>query len=340
MNSYLKARKGILAYVPWLAIFCFIVVSVGMIVWAVGTNRAFTSTSVILNIIGVSSSQTTITNTRNVGIGAVVICMLYSLLMVFMALGRQSLERKIDEHGKAACGTWLWLAVEALLASIWWLVVFWFVFVIFGSCIWYGAAYVVWGSLQYTLSQVNATSPGNATVLPSGAVFCPTSCFNSAYFTYTISYIQDSCICSPTDLQTALAASSNAATSLHLTIAGAFVMWVGSSFLLMVSVAAFASTKRERELLLRAQRNAAESGASQFANKSDNPVYYSRDTAPLLGPTPQHVVQMVAPPNTMMMPQQMMPQQMMPQQMMPQQMMPQGQPQMPPASAQLQPQHH
>lgn len=62
--------------------------------------------------------------------------MLYSLLMVFMALGRQSLERKIDEQGKAVCGTWLWLATEALLASVWWIVVFWFVFIIFGSVLW------------------------------------------------------------------------------------------------------------------------------------------------------------------------------------------------------------
>ena len=86
---------------------------------------------------GISSSADRVNTIHSVGIGAVVVCMLYSLLMVFMALGRQSLERKIDEQGKAVCGTWLWLAVEALLASVWWIVVFWFVFVIFGSVLWY-----------------------------------------------------------------------------------------------------------------------------------------------------------------------------------------------------------
>ena len=179
----------------------------------------------------------------------------------------------------------------------------------------YGATYIIWGSLQYTISQGNATSPANVTYTPTGKIICPQSCFNSAYFTYTVSFVQDSCICDPGTLQTALSASSNAATSLHLTVAGAFVMWVGSSFLLMVSVAAFASTKRERELLMRTQRNAAEASASQFT-RSDNPMY-SKDTAPLLGPQPQHVVQMVAPSPQILVPQQMMPQQMMPQMMMP-----------------------
>ena len=129
---------------------------------------------------------------------------------------------------------------------------------------------------------------------------------------YTISYIKDSCICDSNTLQTALSASNNAAVNLHLTVAGAFVMWVGSSFLLMVSVAAFASTKRERELLMRTQKNAAEASANQFT-RSDNQMH-SRDTAPLLGPQPQHVVQMMAPPQQVLVPQQMVPQQMMPQQ--------------------------
>jgi hypothetical protein len=51
MNAYLRARKGVLAYVPWLAIFCFVLVSIGMIVWAVGTNKAFTSTNILLGIV-------------------------------------------------------------------------------------------------------------------------------------------------------------------------------------------------------------------------------------------------------------------------------------------------
>lgn len=179
----------------------------------------------------------------------------------------------------------------------------------------YGAAYIIWGSLQYTIAQGNATSPGNVTYTSTGSIICPSSCLNSAYFTYTISFVKDSCICDPGTLQTALSASNNAATALHLTVAGSFVMWVGSSFLLMVSVAAFASTKRERELLLRTQRNAAEASANQFT-RSDNPMY-SKDTAPLLGPQPQHVVQMVAPPPQMLVPQQMIPQQMVPQMVMP-----------------------
>lgn len=284
----MKTRKGILTYVPWLAIFCFLVVSVGMIVWAVGTDRAFSSTQTILSFLGISSSSTTISTIHSAGIGAVVVCMLYSLLMVFMNLGRKSLERRIDEQGKAACGTWLWLAVEALMASVWWIVVFWMVFVIFGSCLWYGAAYTIWGSLKYTISQANATAAATAT-----ATYCPSACFNSAYFTYTISYVRDSCICDPGTLTKALNAANSAATALHLTVAGAFVMWVGSSFLLMVSVAGFATTKRERELLLRAQRNAAEAGASNFrTNVVDNPYYNTKDTLPLLAPQMQPQQQM------------------------------------------------
>ena len=69
-------------------------------------------------------------------------------------------------------------------------------------------------------------------------------------------------------------------------------MWVGSSFLLMVAVGAFATTRRERELLLRAQRNAVEAATANMAlggggggggvRLAENPLYF-RDTQPLLG---------------------------------------------------------
>ena len=60
----------------------------------------------------------------------------------------------------------------------------------------------------------------------------------------------------------------------------------------MVAVGAFATTRRERELLLRAQRNAVESATANMAlggggggggvRLAENPLYY-RDTQPLLG---------------------------------------------------------
>ena len=45
---------------------------------------------------------------HSAGIAAVVLCMLTALIMVFMALGRTSLEKKIDEQGErvwTGCGS-------------------------------------------------------------------------------------------------------------------------------------------------------------------------------------------------------------------------------------------
>lgn len=111
--------------------------------------------------------------------------------------------------GKAVCGSWLWLATEAILCTLWWLILFWLVFVIFGSCLWYGAAYTVRGVLQVQLqyASTNATDSiqsqlqgmGNTTVPmnvsapttagnppPPGRFSCPSTCLNLALFDFIV----------------------------------------------------------------------------------------------------------------------------------------------------------
>lgn len=95
--------------------------------------------------------------------------------------------------GRAVCGTWLWLAMQAVLAAVWWLILLWMVFVIFGSCVWYAAAYILEGALAYTLtlsrtlSQTLNSTAVNATTYAAGTnatLQCPEYCFNSAYFSF------------------------------------------------------------------------------------------------------------------------------------------------------------
>ncbi len=86
-------------------------------------------------------------------------------------------------------------------------------------------------------------------------------------------------------LQSAQSHTSKAYKALGSVVAGSFLMWVGASFLLMNAVADFAKTKRERELLLRAQRQAADNAAAQLAlGTTPATMYtpYTNDTLPLL----------------------------------------------------------
>lgn len=97
---------------------------------------------------------------------------------------------------------------------------------------------------------------------------------------------QEICVCKVASMTTALNYTNKAYDALGSVVAGAFLLWVGSSWLLMNAVADFAKMKRERELLLRAQRAAAEGAASQLAlgTANGNPMYapYTQDNLPLL----------------------------------------------------------
>ncbi len=112
------------------------------------------------------------------------------------------------------CGSWLWLATEAVLCTVWWLILFWLVFVIFGSCLWYGAAYTVQGVLSNTMvvarqvadAKANTSSPppmpGSPSVspLPPGSTLaslspppplnpgltCDAGCLNLALFDFLV----------------------------------------------------------------------------------------------------------------------------------------------------------
>lgn len=128
--------------------------------------------------------------------------------------------------------------------------------------------------------------------------------------------LQDRCVCESASLNQAWSAADNAARNLHLTVAGAFVMWVGTSFLLLQAAANFAATKRERELLLRAQRNAASAVSHSLAANMQPglPAEY-KDTQPLLH-APQHAVVQMQPSQAAMGMQQGMPAGMRPPTMM------------------------
>lgn len=95
----------------------------------------------------------------------------------------------------------------------------------------------------------------------------------------------NSCYCNLTGIENALYYSNKATGALSSAVAGAFVMWVGCSFMLMSAVGDFARTRRERELLLRAQRQAAEATAASLA-AGTAPGYMTyapgQDTLPLL----------------------------------------------------------
>lgn len=75
---------------------------------AVGTQQAFSNTTSALSMFRVQTASSSLTTIHNAGIAAVVVLMLMALTMVLMAVGRTTLERKVDEQGKVACGTWLW----------------------------------------------------------------------------------------------------------------------------------------------------------------------------------------------------------------------------------------
>lgn len=63
-----------------------------------GSNKALDSTNVVLSVLGVEASSVLVT-VRQAATGAVVVCMLMAVGMVLMALGRTSLEKRIDEQG-------------------------------------------------------------------------------------------------------------------------------------------------------------------------------------------------------------------------------------------------
>mmetsp|Transcript_33417 Transcript_33417/g.60375 ORF Transcript_33417/g.60375 Transcript_33417/m.60375 type:complete len:342 (-) Transcript_33417:607-1632(-) len=334
MATVLYTQKRWSAYVPWIALFCFLLVFVGMIVWAVGTNRALGSTNKALHLLEVELDGT-FNTIKDATTGAVVVCVLMSVLMVLLALSRKSLEKKIDLYGKAVCGTWMYLAVEAVVSALWWCILFWLVFVIFGGCLLYGATYTVEGAIALTMSQIQAANnTGNYNYTKSmetykTAGYCPGTCFNVGYFSYYTS-VENLCVCNATSLAGVYKHVDTATHALNLYIVGSFLMWVGASFLLINAVGAFASTRRERELLIRAQKNAQEVVNAQLAlgvagsvpRLPDNAMYYNtyKDTQPLLMQQQQQQQQQYL---------QMMPQMLPPQQgMMPQAVAAQ----MPPAS--------
>ncbi|GLI69060.1 hypothetical protein VaNZ11_013603, partial [Volvox africanus] len=294
-------RKRALAYVPWVALIAFIFIFVGIIVWGTGTNTALSNTNAALYALSVSA-EGYMDTIHSAAIGAVVVCAVMATTMVLMSAGRTCLEKAVDQRGKAVCGSWLWLATGAILCTLWWLILFWLVFVIFGSCLWYGAAYTVRGVLQVQLTYANnstgnLTQPlaGNSTLVPAsgtglaappGAFTCPNTCLNLALFDFIVQ--QDICICERYKISTALSHTITAYNALGSVVAGSFLLWVGASFLLMNAVADFAKTKRERELLLRAQRAAVDHAANQLALGTApitpglyNPGY-QHDTMPLL----------------------------------------------------------
>lgn len=102
--------------------------------------------------------------------------------------------------GKAVCGSWLWLAVEAVLCAVWWLILFWLVFVIFGSCLWYGAAYTVRGVLRTSINTANqfnnmtetAKANSNLTAFSppppasGNMTLCGQGCLNLALFDFLV----------------------------------------------------------------------------------------------------------------------------------------------------------
>ncbi|KAG2499906.1 hypothetical protein HYH03_002194 [Edaphochlamys debaryana] len=241
-------------------------------------------------------------------VGAVVVTSIMAAVMVLMSGCRTCLEKAVDQRGKAVCGSWLWLGTQAVLCALWWIILFWLVFVIFGSCLWYGAAYTVQGVLVTTSNQIAlynsvspppalaspplapgavAPSPSNATISPAPlpAGLCPAYCLNLEVFDFLV---KASCVCNQDDIGSALHFVQKAYSALDNVVAGAFLLWVGASFLLMNAVADFAKTKRERELLLRAQRAAVDTAATHLAlgTAPASGMYaaqaYQQDAMPLL----------------------------------------------------------
>ncbi|GIL73090.1 hypothetical protein Vretimale_4706 [Volvox reticuliferus] len=285
-------RKRALAYVPWVALIAFVFIFVGIIVWGTGINTALSNTDSALSALSVSV-EWYVDAIHSAAIGAVVVCAIMATTMVLMSAGRTCLEKAVDQRGKAVCGSWIWLATEAILCTLWWLILFWLVFVIFGSCLWYGAAYTARGVLQVQLTYAsNSTNgiqslSGNSTVTSTPETFtCPNTCLNLALFDFIVQ--QDICVCDYDKISTSLSHTNKAYNALGSVVAGSFLLWVGASFLLMNAVADFAKTKRERELLLRAQRAAVDHAANQLALGTApitpglyNPGY-QHDTMPLL----------------------------------------------------------
>lgn len=106
-----------------------------------------------------------------------------------------------------------------------------------------------------------------------------------AFLVLSCALKEDICICDPIKISTALYHTNKAYGALGSVVAGSFLLWVGASFLLMNAVADFAKTKRERELLLRAQRSAVDQAATTLALGTTPALYtpgYQHDTMPLL----------------------------------------------------------
>ncbi|PNH04611.1 hypothetical protein TSOC_009189 [Tetrabaena socialis] len=306
-----RREKRAWQYVPWVALIAFLFIFVGIIVWATGMNTALSNTNAALAALFVEA-EGYIDTIHSAAVAAVVVCALMSTVMVLMSGGRTCLEKAVDQRGKAVCGSWLWLATEAILCAVWWLILFWLVFVIFGSCLWYGATYTVRGVLQVSINTGNAVGnltaaytpssppppfpapplPANMTLAalatppPAVPFTCANNCLNLAIFDFIVQ--KDICVCALDQLNLAFGHTNKAYKALGSVVAGSFLMWVGASFLLMNAVADFAKTKRERELLLRAQRAAVDNAGSQMAlggQAGGGPgMYpgYQGDTLPLL----------------------------------------------------------
>lgn len=196
--------------------------------------------------------------------------------------------------GEKAGGTGCWMVIQSTMCGILWLLTFCLVLIILACVVWYMFMWVInmllataaaaipalsqaSNNAANSLAQLNATVSNYAaaqalaassnTTFNSGVAFnmsraaaanlttvsCPASCVNLAFLAPDSS---NPCFCDTQKIFVAQDQSQKAVHGVYLVLVGSFFMWAGSSFMLMNAVADFARTKRERQLLTRAERNA------------------------------------------------------------------------------------
>ncbi|GLI61162.1 hypothetical protein VaNZ11_003448 [Volvox africanus] len=239
--------RGCLYYVPWIATLCVCLGIASLGVWAYYTRRCKDLTLEALDDLGIKAKNV---DRINIALIATAITYLALVMVIFlMSLWRSFIEAAHDAVGLVSRGAMVFLVLNFLFTTGWWITMMWLVLLIMGNTLWATCLYILIGSIKKAKEDI--AKFGAATWLPSRNLPCPGQCLDLTTFTFITSELKDACICDTDKLEAARGAFDHAYGIFPGIAVGNFVMFVAGVLLLMNLACQFSHAKRERELLSR-----------------------------------------------------------------------------------------
>ncbi|PNW87161.1 hypothetical protein CHLRE_02g111400v5 [Chlamydomonas reinhardtii] len=240
--------RGCLYYVPWLATFCVCLGVAGLGVWAYYTKQGQSKTLDALDSLDVTASN--VGSLNSALLATAIVYLVIIVIIYLMSLWRSFIEAAHDATGQVAKGAFAFLLLAFAFELNWTLVNIWLTLLLMGNAIWASCVYILRGSITSTLEAIAKYGP--ATWLPSQGLPCPGQCLDLTTLVFINSDLQDACICDAAKLTSAQSAFNDTYDQLPGALSGAWVMWLAGVLLLINFGCQFSHTKRERELLERA----------------------------------------------------------------------------------------